>query len=54
MVFLHYLIERSINRSVYFSFDRSSTTGFECNSLRANLLTVLRVAYAIVRFNSSR
>ena len=34
-----------------FSFDSSSTTGFEFNSLRASLLTVLRVVYAIVRLN---
>ena len=33
---------------VYSSFDLSSTTGFKFNSLRASLLTVLRVVYAIV------
>ena len=37
---------------VSFSFDSSSTTGFEFNSLRASLLTVLRVIYAIVRLSS--
>ena len=37
---------------VSFSFDSSSTTGFEFNSLPANLLTVLRVIYAIVRPSS--
>ena len=42
---------------VSFSFDSSSTTctGFEFNSLRASLLTVLtvlRVVYAIVRLSS--
>ena len=31
---------------VSFSFDSSSTTGFEFNSLRASLLTVLRVVYS--------
>ena len=36
---------------VSFSFDSSSTTGFEVNSLRASLLTVLRVVYAIVRLS---
>ena len=36
---------------VSFSFDSSSTTGFEFNSLRARLLTVLRVVYAIVRLS---
>ena len=38
---------------VSFSFDSSSTTGFEFNSLRASLLTVLRVVYAIVRLSSA-
>ena len=33
---------------VYSSFDLSSTTGFKFNPLRASLLTVLRVVYAIV------
>ena len=33
---------------VYSSFDLSSTTGFKFNSLRAGLLTVLLVVYAIV------
>ena len=28
----------------YYTFDRSRTTGFKCNYLRASLLTVLRVA----------
>ena len=37
---------------VSFSFDSSSATGFEFNSLRASLLTVLRVVYAIVRLSS--
>ena len=37
---------------VSFSFDSSSTTGFEFNSLGASLLTVLRVIYAIVRLSS--
>ena len=31
---------------VYSSFDRSGTTGFKYSSLRASLLTVLRVVYA--------
>ena len=39
---------------VYFSFDRFSTAGFKFNSLRASLLTVLRVVYAIVRLSSGR
>ena len=40
---------------VYFSFDRrSSTTGFKFNSLRASLLTLLRVVYAIVRLSSGK
>ena len=38
---------------VSFSFDNSSTTGFEFNSLRASLLTVVRVVYAIVRLSSA-
>ena len=38
---------------VYSSFDLSSTTGFKFNSLRASLLTVLRVVNAVVRLNSS-
>ena len=38
----------------FFSFDSSSTTGFEFNSLSASLLTVLRVVYAIVRLNSGK
>ena len=37
----------------YYIFDRSRTTGFKCNYLRASLLTVLRVVYAIVRLSSS-
>ena len=42
---------------VYSSFDLCSTTGFKFrginfNSLRASLLTVLRVVYAIVRLSS--
>ena len=37
---------------VSFSFDSSSTTGFEFNSLHASLLTVLHVVYAIVRLSS--
>ena len=38
----------------YYTFDRSPrTTGFKCNYLRASLLTVLRVVYAIVRLSSS-
>ena len=37
----------------YYIFDRSCTTGFKCNYLRASLLTVLRVVYAIVRLSSS-
>ena len=36
---------------VSFSFDSSSTTGFEFNYLHASLLTVLRVVYAIVRLS---
>ena len=28
-----------------YSFDRSGTTGFKCSSLRASLLTVLRVVF---------
>ena len=39
---------------VSFSFDSSSTTGFEFNSLRASLLTVLRFVYAIVRLSSGK
>ena len=39
---------------VYFSFDRSSTTEFKFHSLRASLLTVLRVVYAIVRLSSGK
>ena len=39
---------------VYFSFDRSSTTGFKFDSLHASLLTVLRVVYAIFRLSSGR
>ena len=39
---------------VSFSFDSYSTTGFEFNSLRASLLTVLRVVYAIVRLSSGK
>ena len=38
---------------VCFSFDSSSTTGFELNCLRASLLTVLRVVYGIVRGTSA-
>ena len=37
---------------VYSSFDRSGTTGFKYSSLRASLLTVLRVVHAIVRLSS--
>ena len=37
----------------YYTFDRSRTTGFKCNYLRASLLTVLCVVYAIVRLSSS-
>ena len=48
MVFLHYLSDRALDKYVYFSFDRSSPTGFKYSSSRANLLTVLRVAYADV------
>ena len=39
---------------VSFSFDSSSTTGFEFNSLHASLLTVLRLVYAIVRLSSGK
>ena len=39
---------------VIFSFDTSSTTRFEFNSLRGSLLTVLRVVYAIVRLSSGK
>ena len=39
---------------VSFSFDSSSTTGFEFNSVHASLLTVLRVVYAIVRLSSGK
>ena len=39
---------------VSFSFDSSSTTGLGFNSLRASLLTVLRVVYAIVRLSSGK
>ena len=39
---------------VSFSFDSSSTTGFRFNSLRASLLTVLRVVYAIFRLSSGK
>ena len=37
-----------LNVQVYSSFDLFSTTGFKFNSLRASLLTVLRVVYAII------
>ena len=36
-----------------FSSDNSSTTGFEFNSFRTSLLTVLRVVYAIIRLKLS-
>ena len=36
------------------SFDRSVTTGFKSSSLRASLLTVLRVVYALVRLSSGK
>ena len=39
---------------VSFSFDSSSTAGLGFNSLRASLLTVLRVVYAIVRISSGK
>ena len=39
---------------VSFSFDSSNTTGFEFNSLRVSLLTVLRVEYAIIRLSSGK
>ena len=39
---------------VSFSFHSPSTTGLGFNSLRASLLTVLRVVYAIVRFSSGK
>ena len=53
--FLHYLIELTfLEPDVSFSFDSSSNTGFEFNSLRASLLTVLRFVYAIVRLSSGR
>ena len=39
---------------VSFSFDSSSTAGLGFNSLRASLLTVLRVVYAIVRLSSGK
>ena len=51
-----YLIELmflELDVQVYSSFDLSSPTGFKFNLLRASLLTVLRVAYAVVRLNSS-
>ena len=38
----------------FFLLDSSSTTGFEFNSLRASLLTVLRVVYATVRLSSGK
>ena len=54
MFFLHYLIEL-LFLELYvwasFSFDSSSTTGF---TLRASLLTVLRVVYAIFRLGSGK
>ena len=37
-----------------FSFDSSITTGFEINSYRASLLTVLRVVYVTVRLGSGK
>ena len=51
-----YLIELmflELDVEVSFSFDGSSTTGFKFNSLRASLLTVLRVIYAVVRLSSA-
>ena len=57
MFFLHYLIELmflELDVQVSFSFDSSSTTGFRLNSLRASLLTVLRVVYAIFRLSSGK
>ena len=38
----------------YYSFDLCITTGFKFNLLRASLLTVLRVVYAIVRLSSGK
>ena len=37
-----------------YRFDRSSTTEFKFNSLRASLLTVLRVVYAVVGLSSGK
>ena len=39
---------------VSFSCDSSSTTGLGFNSLRASLLTVLRLVYAIVQLSSGK
>ena len=53
MFFLHYLMKLmflELDEYVYSSFDRSSTTGFECNSLRTSLLTVLPVIYSMPLF----
>ena len=43
-----------LNVWVYYSFDLCITTGFKFNSLRASLLTVLRVVYAIVWLSSGK
>ena len=51
--FSHYVIELmflELDVYVYSSFDCSCITGFKCNSLRASLLTVLRVVYAAPLF----
>ena len=37
-----------------FSFDSSRTTGFEINSYRLSLLTVMRVVYVTVRLGSGK
>ena len=53
MVFLHYLIERSINMFIYpliVLVPQDSNVTLYTQSL----LTVLRVAYAIVQLSSSR
>ena len=39
---------------VSFSFDSSSNTGFEFNSLRASLLTVLRVVWLVCSVTQSK
>ena len=54
MFFLHYLIELlflELDVKASFSFDSSSTTRF---TLRASLLTMLRVVYAIFQLGSGK